>query len=83
MPAYLAAWRNARAQPSACRDSSTMPPTTNGTISHGVCLTAMARPIRTGPRHAAGPRCTPNRSQATAAPTSNGTNSASVTPPAA
>ena len=37
------------------RDSSTMPATRNGTISHGVCLTAMASPIRTGPRQAARP----------------------------
>ena len=60
-----------------------MPATTNGTISQGVCLTAMARPIRTGPRQAAGPRVQANRSQPAAAPISSGMNRKSVTPPTA
>ena len=60
-----------------------IPATTNGTISHGVCLTAMASPSRTGPRQAAGPRVQANRSQPAAAPISSGTNRKSVTPPTA
>jgi hypothetical protein len=60
-----------------------IPASTNGATSQGVCLTAMARPSRMGPRHAAGPRVCPNRSQRTAAPASSGMNRKSVTPPTA
>ncbi len=83
MPVYRRPVRSAWAQAPYRRASSTIPVTTNGTTSQGVCFTAIASPSRPGPRQAAGPRVWANRSHRTAAPTSSGTYRTSVMPPTA
>ena len=83
IPAYRRPQRSAAGLSPDRRASSTIPATTNGATSHGVCLIAMARPISTGPRQATQPRWDGNRSQPAAAPIRNGRYSASVTPPVA